>query len=163
MFDDRLFEHKDHREWMLEALAGPLDSATLRIPFMHHPPYCMGPRHSDNRDVQKQIVTACEHARIKTLLAGHEHNFQCIDSPSEALRTFVTGGGGGFRPDEPDKSTDGWVRHWGGNTIGHFLIVTVNPDLTANVAPVGANGNPLPLFDASGDPTPGVRSISFTP
>lgn len=150
----RMFEFGRHREWVGRAFDTPLGAPRWRIPFSHHPPYCKGPRHDeDETRLRQSIIPRCKGAGIRTFISGHEHNFQCIDSPAPnaGVRCFISGGGGGFRESRPGKSTDGFMHSWGGNQSGHFLIVTISGGLMT-VEPIDSTGQPLRLFSVGGSP-----------
>lgn len=146
----RLFEFGKHKDWVARVLGEPLGSPKWRIPFSHHPPYCKGPLHDeDETELRHSVIPLCEANGVRTFISGHEHNFQCIDSPNRKVRCFVSGGAGGFRDGKPKKSTDGFLHRWGGNDRGHFLIVTISGD-KMTVEPIDAGGGPLPLFKVEG-------------
>jgi len=146
----RLFEFGKHKDWVGRVLGEPLGAPKWRIPFSHHPPYCKGPLHDeDETELRHSVIPRCEANGIRTFLSGHEHNFQCIDSPKRKVRCFVTGGAGTFRDSRLKKSTDGFMHLWGGNDRGHFLIVTIRGD-QMTVEPIDWEGRPLPLFKVEG-------------
>jgi len=146
----RLFEFDKHREWVGRVLGEPLDAPKWRIPFSHHPPYCKGPRHDeDETELRHSVIPLCEANGIRTYFSGHEHNFQCIDSPNRKVRCFVSGGAGKFSDGRPKKSTDGFMHRWGGNDRGHFLVCTITGD-QMTVEPIDWMGRPLPLFKVEG-------------
>jgi len=151
--DKRLFEFPKHAAWLTNALSAPLGPRHWRIPFSHHPPYCKGPTHDDDEtNLRHEVMALCERHGSRAFLSGHEHNFQCIDSPGTTrVRCFVTGGAGGFRDSVPGRETDGHMRAWGGNDRPHFLVVTISGN-KMTVEPVDADGRPLTLFDAIGKP-----------
>jgi len=169
-FSKRLFEHAHHKDWVQHTLTTPLGAPRWRIPFSHHPPYCKGPRHDeDETRLRLGVLPLCEKNRIRAFFSGHEHNFQCIDSPTKGsrVRCFISGGAGGFREKEPEKHTDGFLHSWGGNDRGHFLIVTISGN-EMKVEPigvkVGGQGEPLLLWgqpeDVDGNPIhPGPISV----
>ena len=97
---------------------------------------------------------------MRAFISGHEHNFQCIDSEDDGrrVRCIVTGGAGKWRTGEPDKSTNGYVHSWGGNTGTHFLIVTIAGS-SMTVEPITAGGVPLTLFDRQGAVVPGPIAV----
>lgn len=149
---ERMFEFGRHKQWVEGALSTPLGAPLWRIPFSHHPPYCKGPKHDeDETRLRQTIIPRCKAGGIRTFISGHEHNFQCIDSPSPnaGVRCILTGGGGGFRDKRPGKSTDGFMHSWGGNDRGHFLIVTIK-GARMTVEPIDSTGQPLPLFTVAG-------------
>ncbi|MEK6408578.1 MAG: metallophosphoesterase [Acidobacteriota bacterium] len=152
----RMFEFGRHKQWVEHALDTPLGAPRWRIPFSHHPPYCKGPMHDeDETRLRHDIIPRCKAAGIRTFISGHEHNFQCIDSPSPnaGVKCFISGGAGGFRDKRPGKSTDGFMHSWGGNDSGHFLIVTIN-GAQMTVEPIDSTGQPLRIFDVRGSALP---------
>jgi len=155
--DKRLFEFSKHQGWLTRALEAPLGGLTWRIPFSHHPPYCKGPQHDDDEtNLRHQVMSQCERNGVRAFFSGHEHNFQCIDSPGDSrIRCFVTGGGGGFRTSTPSIETDGHLQAWGGNDRAHFLVVTIS-GAKMTVEPIAGDGKPVPLFDRTNTP------VSFT-
>ena len=153
-FGERMFEVGRHKQWLENALENPLGTPHWRIPFSHHPPYCKGPAHDeDETRLRLDIIPRSKAAGIRTFISGHEHNLQCIDSPSpnDGVRCFISGGAGGFRDGRPKKSTDGFMHCWGGNESGHFLIVTIS-GTRMTVEPISSTGQPLRLFDVLGNP-----------
>jgi tartrate-resistant acid phosphatase type 5 len=153
LFGRRMFEKEPGKSWMQAALASPLVAAPWRIPFSHHPPYCIGPQHDDTNSMREKVIPACVSGGIRAFLSGHEHNFQCIDSEDagKRVRCFVTGGGGTWRTGTPGKATNGHVHSWGGNASTHFLIVTMSGS-TMTVEPIGHDGKSLALQDRTGQP-----------
>jgi hypothetical protein len=112
-----------HREFLdgLLAEAAP----RWRIPFGHHPPFSLGPRHRNNpliRSLAQRFVAASPSQRV--WLSGHEHNFQ--HHREGQLHYLLTGAAGkcnklrkGLRV--PDRS----CCH---NSVHHFLLVTVTEE-----------------------------------
>lgn len=152
----RMFDKNPGETWMREAFATPLGLPRWRIPFSHHPPYCAGPQHGDTDSIREKIIPLCVQHNIKAFFSGHEHNAQVIDSEDQnrSVRCFVTGGGGQWRTGRPDKSTNGFVQAWGGNTGAHFMLVTIT-GATMTVEPITPDGTPLPLFDRLDTPVAG--------
>jgi hypothetical protein len=155
LFGRRMFEKDPGKKWTQDALASPLGSAAWRIPFAHHPPYCAGPEHGDTNEMRDDIIPSCVEHGVRAFIAGHEHNFQCIDSEDadKRVRYIVTGGGGQWRTGKPEKSTNGFVHAWGGNEGTHFLIVTIAGS-SMKVEPITAGGAHLSLFDRLGNRVP---------
>ena len=157
-----MFEREPGKTWMRQAFATPLGSPAWRIPFSHHPPYCAGPEHGDTNSMRDEIIPLCLDNGVRTFLSGHEHNFQCLDSEDaqRRVRCFITGGGGQWRTNVPDKATNGFLHAWGGNAGTHFLIVTIDGS-TMTVEPMTADGLPLPLMNRQGQPIAGPVTVGL--
>ena len=162
LFGNRMFKKDPGKTWMQDALASPLGAPAWRIPFSHHPPYCAGPEHGDTDSMREEIVPRCVANGLRVYFAGHEHNFQCIDSEDAGrqLRCIVTGGGGTWRTGRPDGPTNGHVRAWGGNEGTHFLIVTIAGS-SMTIEPITAAGAPLKLVDREDRPIPGPLAVAL--
>jgi hypothetical protein len=158
----RMFDKDPGKTWMRRALATPLGSPTWRIPFSHHPPYCVGPQHGDTNSMREKIIPLCVENGVRAFISGHEHNFQCIDSEDHGrrVRCIVTGGAGQWRTGEPDGSTNGFVHSWGGNTGTHFLLVTIAGS-SMTIEPIRTDGKALPLFDRHGGAVSGPVLVTL--
>jgi tartrate-resistant acid phosphatase type 5 len=156
----RMFDKEPGKAWMRSAFATPLGQPRWRVPFSHHPPYCAGPEHGDTNSMRDKIIPLCIQHGVKAFFSGHEHNVQVIDSEDAArsVRCVVTGGGGQWRTGVPDKSTNGFVEAWGGNTGTHFLLVTVT-GTTMTIEPIAADGTAVKLVDRLGGPVAGPVTI----
>lgn len=123
-----------------------------RIPFFHHPPFCAGPAHHNDKDVISDLVPKFERAKVRVAFCGHEHNFQ--HSVYNGISYFVTGGAGKYRKGKPDQLEEAKTKAWGGNDEGHFLLVSINGD-RMEITPVtnfdGQQPKPLKVKDAGGN------------
>lgn len=175
-FDQRLYRHDHYEDWVRGVIQRPLGSPRWRIPFTHHPPYCGGPRHGDDEaNLREWLIRLCAQNGIRTILSGHEHNFQCIDSDSVtvpmpmSMRCLITGGAGknkdsgAHKEDPPDSGkTKGKLFCWGGADRGHFLIVEIK-DGVMTVKPMGeTRDEPIPLFDRAKQPLLDAPPITVT-
>lgn len=132
--------------WLHRVFAEP--DVRWRIPLSHHPTYCAGPHHGDDQDMVDALVPLFDSAKIRLVLAGHEHNFQI---GRVADRTYVVSGSGGkVREEAParlgERGADAWAAH------AHLLVVDIDGD-RAELAPVSgllADGSPhlLTALDA---------------
>jgi len=96
-----------------------------RIPFGHHPPFSMGPRHHDNPMVLKlaqRFAAATPNQRV--WFSGHEHNFQ--HHREGQLHFVLTGAAGKLDRLKKDLVTPGHACCH--NSACHFLLVTVTPE-----------------------------------
>lgn len=94
-----------------------------------------------------QIELVCLDTSRRSLLSGHEHNFQ--HARVDGIDYFVTGGGGKVRTGRPDGFTAAGTRAWA--PVAHFLLVRIE-GTRADVTAVGEDGRPLPALDPSGQP-----------
>lgn len=67
-------------------------SPRWRIPFGHHPPFCVGPQHSDTPLVQELATQLRNDAGVRVWLSGHEHNFQ--HHRNDGVHYLLTGAAG---------------------------------------------------------------------
>jgi tartrate-resistant acid phosphatase type 5 len=133
--DGRYFRSKKNRAFLEKAFAVS-NPPRWRIPFWHHPPYSAGPTHLGKESIREELVDKYLQPTVKVAFTGHEHNFQY--SFDGRIHHFLTGGGGGFRENEPrkDRLAAEKTQVWGGNTEGHFLICEIDgPKIT--IDPVG--------------------------
>ncbi|HEX8474957.1 MAG TPA: metallophosphoesterase [Pyrinomonadaceae bacterium] len=124
LFGKRFFEHPNHASFIDSAFptsTGAATSPLWRIPFMHHPPYCAGPQHSNSRSLIEHIVPLFARAGVRAVFSGHEHNFQ--HSHAGQIDYFVTGGGGKVRLNRPTEFDKAHTTAW--SSSAHFLLVAV--------------------------------------
>ena len=74
------------------------------IPFSHHPPYCAGPSHHNDRAMIDELLPLYRRAGVRIVLAGHEHNFQW--SEIDGLHVLVTGCGAKLREQRPQQMVE---------------------------------------------------------
>lgn len=129
---ERYFDLPENEPFIVRAFATP--APRWRVPFLHHPAYCAGPRHRSSQSLRKFLKERASGVRVS--FSGHEHNFQYACDAGQ--HHFVTGGGGKFRNGSPNASrlAAEMVRAWGGNDEGHFLLVEVN-GAEMKVTPIG--------------------------
>jgi tartrate-resistant acid phosphatase type 5 len=125
----RHFQGPEQLPWLEKAFAEP--DVRWRIPFAHHPTYCAGPHHEDDREIIEALVPLFDRADVRLVLAGHEHNFQI---GQVGRRTYLLSGAGGkVRDDAPQRlggtGVDAWAAH------SHLVIAEVNGD-EARLTPV---------------------------
>ncbi len=161
----RLFEHPKHQAF-LEAALAPATAGTprWRIPFCHHPPFSAGPRHKNTDRMEPVLTTMFEHAGVRAVFSGHEHNFQ--HSEVRGVAYIISGAAGKLRSERPDSFEKAHTVSW--SSTCHFLLVTVQ-GTQMSVRPVGVLGAGGVLEDIrcfaprSGDhrvPTPIVINAS---
>jgi tartrate-resistant acid phosphatase type 5 len=131
----RYFELPEPKEFLESTFAVTESAPKWRIPFSHHPRYCAGPLHGDTEEME-DLVRMFARAGVRAVFAGHEHNFQHASDETK-IAYFITGGAGKVRTGEPSKKD--FLRHWGGNNEGHFLMVEVEGDVM-KVTPVARRG-----------------------
>jgi len=93
-----------------------------RIPFMHHPPYCAGPRHHNSRSIIDALAPLFQRSGVRAVLSGHEHNFQ--HSHWNDIDYFVSGAGSKIRSGPPDRMEEAHTVSWA--AACHFLLVTID-------------------------------------
>lgn len=112
-----------HREFIDALLAE--EAPRWRVPFGHHPPYSLGPRHRDNpavRSLAERFGRASPRHRV--WFSGHEHNFQHHrDGDWHFLLSGAAGKCNKLRKGVP--TGDRCCCH---NSVQHFLLVTVTEE-----------------------------------
>jgi tartrate-resistant acid phosphatase type 5 len=122
---EHYFDDPSHAEWLREALAaGDGEAPRWRIPFSHHPPFSAGPEHGPTKGLVDRVVPLFEHAGVRLVLSGHEHNFQ--HSLVNGIHYVVTGAGGKLRSEPPTGFDAAGTRGWA--AAGHFLVVEADAD-----------------------------------
>jgi hypothetical protein len=131
---DRLFLHRNHRQFLNEAFPRASGEPVWRIPFGHHPPFCAGPQHKSTSDFREpmdfgasgraSLLELFDRAGVRVALAGHEHNFQCSGVGSTLFVT--TGAASKLRTGQPDSRdmTEAHTTGWAAEC--HFLLVTIH-------------------------------------
>jgi tartrate-resistant acid phosphatase type 5 len=128
----RLFDHPRHRQFLDLALSAPgAGSPRWRIPFLHHPPFCAGPRYGNTKHMEG-LLQRFETAGVRAVFSGHEHNFQ--HSVTNGVHYFVSGSGAKIRADYPSDFMKANTVSW--CTDFHFLVVTIR-DGQMSVRPFG--------------------------
>ncbi len=125
----RHFQGPAQRRWLEEVFAVP--DVRWRIPFSHHPTYCAGPHHEDDKEMIEALVPLFDRADVRLVLAGHEHNFQI---GRVGRRTYLLSGAGGkVRDEAPSRlggvGADAWAAH------SHLVLAEVTGD-EARLTPV---------------------------
>jgi len=135
---DRFFQDPGHLRWLQETFDGP--GPRWRIPFSHHPAYCAGPEHGNDRGILEGLVPLFAAGGVRLVLAGHEHNFQL--SRADGVTFVVSGAGGKLREQVPrgfdDARTEAWCMQ------AHALLVELD-EREARLTPVSgmrADGTP---------------------
>jgi tartrate-resistant acid phosphatase type 5 len=119
---NRFFQVPDHLEWLSATFQRP--DVRWRIPFSHHPVYCAGPSHENDKEMIATLVPLFEQGGVRLVLAGHEHNFQVSEVDG---RTYVVSGAGGkLREDLPEHFQEAGTKAWAGQT--HLLLVEIAGD-----------------------------------
>ena len=113
-----------HLMFLDELLAGT--PPRWRIPFGHHPPHCLGPRHRGNPmvlELARRFLDASPHPLI--WLAGHEHNFQ--HHQEGRFHALVTGAAGKISKllKKNVRATPASCCY---SSAAHFLLVTVGEE-----------------------------------
>jgi tartrate-resistant acid phosphatase type 5 len=118
----RFFQVPDHRQWLEDALGGgdPTDPM-WRIPFSHHPLFCAGPSHGNDREMLETLLPLFERGGVRLALAGHEHNFQV--SEVDDVTYVVSGAGGKLREETPRGFDEAHTIAWAGQA--HLLLVEI--------------------------------------
>jgi tartrate-resistant acid phosphatase type 5 len=120
---EHYFELPAHRRFLEQAFQPRDEGAPARwlIPFSHHPPYCAGPHHGNNKAMLAQLVPLFERAGVRVVFSGHEHNFQyAVDGD---VHYFVSGAGAKLRAEPPTAFEAARTRAWAAQ--GHFLLVQI--------------------------------------
>ncbi|KAA1429298.1 metallophosphoesterase [Nocardioides antri] len=125
----RFFQVPDHLTWLEEALS--VGDPTWRIPFSHHPMFCAGPTHENDREMLETLLPVFERGGVRLALAGHEHNFQVSEVDG---RTYVVSGSGGkLREDLPEGFEEAHTTAWAAQA--HLLLVEIDGE-EARLTPV---------------------------
>jgi tartrate-resistant acid phosphatase type 5 len=140
---EHYFDDPGHDRWIRDTLEG--DGARWRIPFSHHPPFCAGPEHTNTEGMVQRLVPLFEHAGVKLVLSGHEHNFQY--SVVNGIHYVVSGAAGKLRSEPPTHFEPAGTRAWA--AAGHFLFGQVDEQRLV-LEPL-ADG-PIELVDPEGRP-----------
>lgn len=119
----RFFAADGHLAFIAATLAraGGLDRGSWCVPFGHHPPFCAGPAHQNDRDMIDRLVPRFEQHGVRLVLSGHEHNFQY--SVHHGVHYVVSGAGGKLRADPPERFDDAHTVAWA--AAGHVLLVRI--------------------------------------
>lgn len=134
--EEHYVDHPRHRAFVEQAL---LDSpGRWQVPFMHHPPYCAGPKHGNSDHLIESVVPLFQKAGVRLVLAGHEHNFQ--HNRVGDIDYLVSGAGGKLREGVPEMADEAGTVSWADEP--HLLIVDIDGDeLTVHpVTDVGRDG-----------------------
>jgi hypothetical protein len=116
----RFFQVPDHLTWLEEALSS--GDPLWRIPFSHHPMYCAGPTHENDREMLETLLPVFERGGVRLALAGHEHNFQVSEADG---RTYVVSGSGGkLREEVPERFEEAHTTAWAAQA--HLLLVEID-------------------------------------
>ena len=135
---DRRFQDPGHLQWLRSTFHG--DPVRWRIPFSHHPAYCAGPSHQNDKAMLETLLPLFDAGGVRLVLAGHEHNFQL--SRADGRTYVVSGAGGKLREDVPDRFDDAKTVAWAAQS--HLLMVEVDGD-EARLTPMSgllADGTP---------------------
>lgn len=117
------------QDWLAETFRRP--GARWQIPFSHHPAYCAGPTHGNDREILDAVVPHFDRADVRLVLAGHEHNFQLGEVDG---RTYVVSGAAGkVREEQPERLGERGVGGWAAHA--HLLLVELG-DEQALLTPV---------------------------
>ncbi len=136
----RYFQHEHHARFLDQALgSGGTARECFRIPFCHHPPFCAGPHHHNDREMVELLVPRFEAAGVQLVLSGHEHNFQYTEV--NGIHYVVSGAGGKLRSERPrpEDFAAAHTRAWAAEP--HFLLLRIE----------GPNCQIWPLADIAAD------------
>jgi tartrate-resistant acid phosphatase type 5 len=143
----RFFQVPDHLQWLQDALT--VEGPTWRIPFSHHPVFCAGPSHENDREMIEALVPLFERSGVRLVLAGHEHNFQVSEVKG---RTYVVSGAGGkLREEVPERFDDAHTTAWAAQS--HLLLVEID-GAEARLTPISGllpDGSPHPMTSLTPD------------
>ncbi len=128
---DRFFQEPNHVQWLEETFAAD-DAVRWRIPFSHHPVYCAGPEHTNDKQMHESLLPMFKRGGVRLVLAGHEHNFQL--SQADGRTYVVSGAGGKLREDVPkDGFAAAHTTLWAEQS--HLLLVELD-HTEARITPV---------------------------
>jgi hypothetical protein len=139
-----------HRRFLDALLAEPV--SRWRVPFGHHPPFSLGPRHRNNpmvRALAQRFADASAQQRV--WLSGHEHNFQHHREGS--LHFLMTGAAG--KLNKLKRNVRMPAHACCHNSAHHFLLVTVTEE-AMRIRLIDEEGETAAL--ASGTAFPGHES-----
>jgi hypothetical protein len=158
----RQFDKSGNRTFLAKTFPPSTAAGDMwRIPFFHHPPFCQGPAHGDDRAVEKTLVDDFfSTAGVRVVFAGHEHLFEIVDHGG--IRYYVTGGGGEVRTGPLKKTTKATVVAVA--QVPHVLVVKISGK-TMTVTPFGErDGAPVVLpkaLDLNRKDVPAVTTVSL--
>ena len=121
----RYFQDPAHRSWLEDAFAEA--DVRWRIPFSHHPCYCAGPSHENDKEMIRDLVPLFDQGGVQLALAGHEHNFQVSEVDGRIY--VVSGAGGKIREEVPEQVSEAGTRAWTGQS--HLLVAEVDAERIA--------------------------------
>jgi tartrate-resistant acid phosphatase type 5 len=154
----RLFDFPKHAEWVDCAFPAASGGVRWRFPFGHHPPFSAGPLHHNTRSMAR-LIPLFTRAGVRAVFSGHEHNFQ--HSRADGIDYFVTGAGGKFRDESPDRFDEARTVSWSHHC--HFLLCQIDGDrlLVRAMAELSADGRPaeIPRWTPAGLPSAGAMEI----
>lgn len=152
----RYFRHPNHRRFLEDEFpdrGGATDGRPAwHLPFAHHPPYCAGPKHGNDRDVIDDLLPLYRRAGVRCVLSGHEHNFQWNEV--DGLHVLVAGAGAKLRAEPPTDFIAAHTRAW--SAEAHFLACRLDED-RLEVMPyrgleAGGELRPVEAVDPDGHP-----------
>ncbi len=121
----RYFQDPEHRAWLENVFAH--DDVRWRIPFSHHPCYCAGPSHENDKEMIRDLVPLFDQGGVRLALAGHEHNFQVSEIDGRVY--VVSGAGGKVREEVPEQASEAGTKAWTGQS--HLLVADVDTEQIA--------------------------------
>jgi hypothetical protein len=152
---DRFFLHPNHKAFVDASFPEGGAMRRWRIPFMHHPPYCAGPRHHNSRSIIDALAPLFQRSGVRAVLSGHEHNFQ--HSRVEGIDYFVSGAAGKLRMEPPRRFAEARTISWA--TGAHFLLGEIAGDRMI-IRPVGEDGSDLARHSPDGSEISGPVVVS---
>jgi hypothetical protein len=135
---DPAFGHAQQKAFIGELQRN--DARGWRIPFSHHPPFSVGPKHVHEPNVQNLANLFTQVDWFRLWLSGHEHNFQ--HHRIGQIHYIVSGASG-----KHDSGIDKMRVHPGASCCHsdrpHFLLVKADgPRLT--IRAIGTDGRDIP-------------------
>ena len=121
----RYFQDPVHRAWLDDVFSAA--DVRWRIPFSHHPCYCAGPSHENDKEMIRDLVPLFDQGGVRLALAGHEHNFQVNEVGGRMY--VVSGAGGKVREEVPEQVHEAGTQAWTGQS--HLLLAEVDAEQIA--------------------------------
>lgn len=138
--NERLVNHASSRTFMGATFPTRASHLPWKIPFFHHPVFCVGPMHGDTTDLL-ELPGVFERSRVPLVIAGHEHNLQRI--VHNTVEYVVSGAAAKTRTwddrlNRPKKTSaqPGLIFK---RAVPHFLLISVTPS-EISVLPVDSLG-----------------------
>ena len=99
--------------------------AKWKIAVFHHPIYSSGKKHGSAVGLRKQLEPLFTRYGVHVAFSGHDHIYERT-KPQQGIQYFVTGAGGKFRDETPDRFEEAHTVSWSYHC--HFLLCQIDGD-----------------------------------